>query len=150
MLYRFEIREIRKIVNLLNTRRQNRSRFTFPPFPPPPPSFWRNFLFTPLMCERPFVQGPEQRERRARVGRVAMETIPDEVFGGGDSVVLHRVRRRVRGRLRGQHVGGVGCLQEREDALVTHQHIHRQPGRSRPACHCGLRAVHAHREHYHR
>lgn len=85
-----------------------------------------------------------------RAGRLAVAGVPDEVLSRGDSAVLHRLRGRVRGGLRGQHFCGAGGVQEREDAVIAHQHIHRQPGNCRPAGHRRMRAVHAHRQHHHR
>lgn len=79
-----------------------------------------------------------------------MAKVPDEVFARGDGAVLHRVHGRVRCGLCGQHVGGAGGVQEREDAIIAHQHIHRQLGHSRPVSHSRLRAVHPHRQHHHR
>lgn len=81
---------------------------------------------------------------------MAVETVPNEVLGRGDGVVLHRVRGRVRVGLRGQHVRGASRAQERPHALVADQHIHRQPGRGRPASDCRLRAVHPYRQYHYR
>lgn len=63
-----------------------------------------------------------------RVGRLAVAGVPDEVLTRGDCAVLHCVCGCVFGGLRGQHFRGAGGVQKREDAVITHKHIHRQPG----------------------
>lgn len=85
-----------------------------------------------------------------RAGRLAVAGVPDEVLSRGDSAVLHSVRGRVRGGICGQHFRGAGGVQEREDAVIAHQHIHRKLGRCGPAGHRRLRAVHPYRQHYYR
>lgn len=64
-----------------------------------------------------------------RIGPLAVARVPNEVFGRSHDSVLHRVLGCVFGGFCGQHVGGTGGLQEREDAIVTDQHIHRKLGR---------------------
>lgn len=81
-------------------------------------------------------------------GWMAVAGVPDEVFGRGDRAVLHRVLGRIPSRLRGQYIGGAGGVQEREDAVITHQHIHRQPSRGRSAGHRRMRTIHSDRQHY--
>lgn len=99
------------------------------------------------------MQGRKPERCRAvglrRAGWLAVAAVPDEVLARGDSAVLHRVRGRVRGGICGQHFCGTSGIQEREDAVIAHQYIHRQPGRCRPTGHRRLRAVHAHRQHHH-
>lgn len=63
-----------------------------------------------------------------RVGRLAVAGVPHEVLTRGDCAVLHRLCSCIFGGLRRQHFCGAGGVQEREDAVIAHEHIHCQPG----------------------